>query len=357
MRVACGRWKLGGVPPDSSNGRKSLSWETLDWRILDRLRERFLEGGEPGGASYWTSWSDLANYDFTYAQRIGWKWDAVLRELTLRGWRPPAGPVLDWGCGSGIAGRRIVAHYGAEHFGTLGVQDRSPLAVAFAAGAAREQFPGLPVQTLEASPQAAYATLVVSHVLNELDDAGRASLRAQIDRAAAVLWVEPGTFADSRALIACREELLADFDVIAPCTHRNRCGMLNAHNARHWCHHFATPPADLLGDARWVQFARDAEIDLRSIPYSFLVLERRASRPDAGQYLCEGGWSRLIGRPRVYKGYAKILDCSAEDVNDIPVQQRDNPDVFRALKKGHDPTLLRVRAGVKEWRLIDEARP
>jgi hypothetical protein len=54
-----------------------LTWETLNWATLDRLRETFLRQGSNAG-DYWQSAADLANYDFTFAQRIGWKWDAVL---------------------------------------------------------------------------------------------------------------------------------------------------------------------------------------------------------------------------------------------------------------------------------------
>ena len=89
-----------------------MTWTELDWKALDRLRERFLSG-RPGDEPYWTSPSDLACYDSTYAERIGWKWDAVLDELSLRKWAPGGGPVLDWGCGSGIAGRRVAARFGA----------------------------------------------------------------------------------------------------------------------------------------------------------------------------------------------------------------------------------------------------
>lgn len=122
-----------------------LTWETLDWPALDRLRDTFL-AGKPTGVSYWNSHCDLANYDFTFAQRIGWKWDAVLRELRLRGWTPPHGPLIDWGCGSGIAGRRVIEFFGEKTFDCLRVFDRSSLATAFAVDAAREGFPSLRVE-------------------------------------------------------------------------------------------------------------------------------------------------------------------------------------------------------------------
>src|SRR5687767_12126966 len=71
---------------------------------LRRIRERFLHG-TAGDADYWRVPADVALYDSTFAERIGWKWDAVLGELRLRGWRPRSRRVLDWGCGSGIAHR------------------------------------------------------------------------------------------------------------------------------------------------------------------------------------------------------------------------------------------------------------
>src|SRR5213596_2022051 len=110
-----------------SNLAPTVTWDTLDWAALDRLREIFL-GGPPPGGSYWRSPVDLASYDLTYAQRIAWKWDAVLGELRARGWAPPfARPLLDWGCGSGVASRRVLDWFGPEHFRRLRLWDRSSL--------------------------------------------------------------------------------------------------------------------------------------------------------------------------------------------------------------------------------------
>ncbi|HKS36432.1 MAG TPA: small ribosomal subunit Rsm22 family protein, partial [Verrucomicrobiae bacterium] len=225
----------------------SANWDTLDWSALDRLRDLFL-AGKSSGASYWTSRSDLANYDFTFAQRIAWKWDAVLRELKLRGWAPPPGSMLDWGCGSGIAGRRVIEFFGEKTFDCLRVLDRSMLAMEFAADAARKVFPSLRVvaagidgipqmvgrdvpiaprraETVRPTHNESIGTLIISHVLNELEEPGGRALRKMIDRADAVLWVEPGTYADSRSLIELREALRETFHVIAPCTHQCGCGL------------------------------------------------------------------------------------------------------------------------------------
>ena len=333
---------------------KFMSWDTLDWSVLDRLRETFL-AGKTGGSSYWNSFEDLANYDLTYAQRIGWKWDAVLRELQQRGWSPPPGPLLDWGCGSGIAGRCVLDAIGAASFEKFCVLDHSALAMQFAAERAERMFPNLPVEltSLDDATTSSVGTLVISHVLNELDEAGGRALRQVIDRAHAVLWVEPGTHADSRALIAMREALREQFHVIAPCTHQSACGLLAAENARHWCHHFASPPAGIMADSNWVRFAQRAGIDLRSLPYSFLVLERRGLRePVPGA--SPAGWSRVLGEPRVYKGFAKVLSCHSDGVRELELQKRDAPEIFKAMKQDKAPALLRGEDDGRRFRSIAE---
>lgn len=331
---------------------KPLTWETLDWDALNRLRETFL-AAQPGIGVYWTSLEDVANYDFTYAQRIGWKWDAVLNELKHRGWRPSGGVLLDWGCGSGIASRCVLHAFGADAFTGLNVSDHSGHAVQFAARAAQAAFPNLPVST--GLGEGRIGTLVISHVLNELDEAGGRALREAIDRADSILWVEPGTYADSRSLIRMREALRADFHVIAPCTHQAPCGMTIPENERHWCHHFAEPPSGIMADSDWVRFAQRAGIDLRSLPYSFLALERRGVRAKVPG-LIEAGWSRVIGEPRVYKGYARALCCEAASVCELELQKRDGPAVFKAMKHGDSPRLLRGEHDGKRFTVLHEAK-
>lgn len=316
---------------------KPLTWQTLDWTALDRLRETFL-AAKPGAGVYWDSLTDLANYDFTYAQRIRWKWQAVLNELSQRGWTPPAGTLLDWGCGSGIAGRTVLNHFGANAFSELRVSDHSGLAVQFAAAAAKESFPSVSIEssTGEARP----GTLLVSHVLNELDELGGRALRDVIQRADSIVWVEPGTYADSRSLVMMREALRGEFEVIAPCTHQGACGLLASENERHWCHHFAEPPSGIMADSDWVRFAQRAGVDLRSLPYSFLVLERRGLRQTNATSTC-AGCSRIIGHPRTYKGFSKVLACSGEGVRDLELQKREAPAVHRSFKDGTHPALWR----------------
>ncbi len=318
-----------------------MNWESLDWEILDRLREKFISGSAAEGP-YWHTITDLECYDFTYGERIGWKWDAVLRELTSRGWTPGVEPgltMLDWGCGSGIAGRRVMDCFGVASFSRLIVHDHSALAMDFAEHRARQAFPELTVvradyRMLEGDEPV--GLLVVSHVVNELDEPARAQLASLCARAQGILWVEPGTHDISRSLGAWREKLrAAGLNVIAPCTHQNACGILSPGNERHWCHFFALPPANIYADSDWVKFGQRAGIDLRSLPYSFLVLDRRPSP-------LPPGFSRIIGEARHYKGYAKLYNCDAGGVTDLMLQKRDAPELFKALKHAHE-------TGLQKW--------
>lgn len=308
-----------------------MDWEKLDWTALDRLREGFLSGSAAHGP-YWRSLSDLEHYNLTFGERIGWKWDAALRELRLRGWIPLAGvernlTLLDWGCGSGIAGRRVIEAFGSERLSTLLVWDHSSLAREYAARAARTQFPHL--ETREYRETDSVDVLVISHVLNELSSEARASLLGLVRRAGSVIWVEPGTHAVSRDLIGIREALRTEFSVVAPCTHVARCGLLAPENAGHWCHHFADPPPAIYADSDWVKFGQRAGIDLRSLPYSFLVLEKLAARGSGDPSTA----ARIIGDARHYKGYAKLLSCDAAGVQELTLQKRDDPALFKELKR------------------------
>lgn len=308
-----------------------MNLQTLDWEVLDRLRETFLSDAKTAGP-YWHTITDLECYNLTYGERIGWKWDAVLTELKHRRWTPPVGAtVLDWGCGSGIAGRRVVDFFGAANFSALRLFDHSPLAMDFAEHRAKQSYSGLSVG--RAAGNGPIGVLVISHVLNELDEDARAELAGLCARARTILWVEPGTHEVSRALGGWREKLRADgFQLVAPCPHQGACGVLTAGNGRHWCHFFAPPPAGIYADSDWVKFGQRAGIDLRSLPYSFLVLDRR--RAETPERL-----SVIVGEPRHYKGYAKLFNCDGGGVAELMLQKRDAPELFKTLKHRAGPAL------------------
>ena len=312
-------------------------WTCPELAALRRMRERFL-AGTAGAQDYWRLPEDIALYDRTFAERIGWKWDAVLAELTARAWQPQSRHVLDWGCGSGVAGRRVLAQW--PHLASLALHDRSPLAVRYAAEKARADFPQVSIRGAEPTlpPD---TLLVLSHVISELPERELAQLLDLARQAREIVWVEAGTHADSRRLVAVRESLRAEFAAVAPCTHQRACGLLTAGNARHWCHHFAAAPSAIFQDARWMDFGRELGIDLRSLPYSFLVLERPRAMPPT-----PAGFSHVIGEPREGKGHLKVLSCHADGVAELILQKRDAPALYRALRKGE-------ATPVQRWQVVE----
>lgn len=322
----------------------SHPWEHIDWEALDRLREGFLTDATALG-DYWQSEADLHAYDQTFAQRIGWKWDGVLEQLRLRGWTPPAVEVQDWGCGSGIAHRSFFRAYPEMLAHGLAIWDRSRFATAFAQRTAAKFFPQLSARVSETAPG---AVMLLSHVLTELTAEGLEALLPLVRTAAAVVWVEPGTHAASRRLIQVREQLRSEFQVVAPCVHRETCGLLTEENEPHWCHFFAEPPGWVFTDAYWTRFGQVTGIDLRSLPYSFLVLDRRpapALPPDA---------VRILGRPRVYKGYTLLTGCQADGVSECRLSKRTLPEMYRQTKKEELKSLAEWNREGREVRAFRE---
>ena len=316
----------------------SVIFTKPEMAALAAMRARFLDGSNAGGG-YWKSEADLALYDVSFGERIGWKWDAVLGELQKREWRPRAKNIVDWGCGSGIAGRRVLAAW--DGFESLTLTDVSAHAMRFAEARARENFPAVRTRMKsDATAAVAGSLLLVSHGLNETDEDAAHRIIAAARHAEEIIWVEAGTHADSRRLISVREKLRAEFEIIAPCTHAARCGMLTAENAAHWCHHFARVPSEASQDARWSQFGRELGIDMGTLPYSFLVMARRGAHADFAKQM--QGCSRIIGRPRDEKGHFDVLSCSESGVEDLMAQKRDVPELSKQLRKGR-------AASVQKW--------
>jgi hypothetical protein len=295
---------------------------------ITRLRELFLEEQQSKRtiADYWRDARDIEAYDAVLAARIGWKWDAALRECADRGFdRADDQVVLDYGCGSGVAARRFVTHFGA---GRLWLHDRSPHAMAFAQESLAATAPSVSSGPLKDVRDANPDVLLVSHVLGELDQAGEDELRALISRSKRVLIVEPGNRTLARRLSGLRDDLLDRFSVIAPCPHQRTCPALAAEND--WCHFFATPPPEVFTDGFWARVARELSIDLRSLPYAFLAMARQDEATTAPTL---SGDVRLLGRAEIHKHFARVRSCSEAGLEQIEIPKRHEPQIWRALKK------------------------
>jgi len=302
----------------------------IDWNRLRALRDLFLQP-DPIPEPYWESNRQLQDYDITLGERIGWKWDAVIRELKLRGWRPPSSSLTDLGCGTAVASRRMLKAF-PGHFKKVNLWDHSPKAMAYARQKIRHEHPFVKVVCLSAPPEAPYDLVLVSHVLTELSDEIAAEWMERLDKARGVMWVEPGTYAMSRMLIEVREGLREDFALLAPCTHQEQCGLLAEGNEGHWCHHFAPAPAGAHQDPFWGHFRKEMNLDIGPVAYSFLVLGREAPNQEA--------YSHLIGGPIKQPKFLRVLSCQKEDVAEL-VASRKAGEVYKLLKNGTTPALYR----------------
>ncbi|RMH69298.1 MAG: hypothetical protein D6675_13070 [Gemmatimonadetes bacterium] len=300
-----------------------MDWTTINWKTLERLRKAFLTG-TAGTHDYWQSEDDLHHYDETFAQRIRWKWQYVLRELVRRNWQPPTGMLLDWGCGSGVAHRTFLDQFGADRVQSLCLWDRSPRARHFAANRAKHAFPKLNVEIRSGITG---GICLISHVLTELSPDRVSDLLTLARQATAIIWVEPGTYAVSHQLIDIRERLTPDFNIIAPCPHQMTCGLLLPEHQPHWCHFFADSPPEIFHDPNWSKFARLAGVDLRSLPLSYLVLDKRPFPALPRNAV------RVLGRPRWHKGYGLLLGCAQNGVAEKRLTKRRLPAPFKSMKK------------------------
>lgn len=291
---------------------------------LTRLRDLFLaeDRGADALPDYWRNEADVAAYDKVLGARIGWKWNAALAECRDRGFARADGEVVvDFGCGSGIAARRFVEHFGARE---VLCHDRSRTAATFAAKAVRAQFAGTPAKAVGDLGDVRPDVLLISHVLGELDRDGEQALQALIDRSRRVVLVEPGSRDIARRVSVLRDTMLGTFHVVAPCPHAGRCPALATPDD--WCHFFAAPPNEAFTDSDWVLTTRALGIDSRSLPYSFLALSREPVAAPAPPH-------RVLGRPDHGKHVTKVLVCEAPGLRTASVHKRTDAELWRALKK------------------------
>jgi hypothetical protein len=315
----------------------------IDWGRLRRLRQSYLSHSA-GRSDYWEDEKLLRDYDATFGRRIAWKWQWVLADLKRLGWNPPGSQVLDWGCGSGVAMREFAREFPVS---CAGFHDRSALAVRFAAQQFQSEHSGV-----EIGRGGIPDVLLISHVLTEMDAAVLDGVLKEMRDVPAIVWVEPGGVAESNFLTTRREMLQAGgFHAVAPCVHNGKCGLLASPPRSDWCHHFADPPPEAFTSSFWGHFAREMGVDLRSLPLSYLVLDKRRDcvrqPPDA---------VRLLGRPRVQKPCALLLGCDSCGVEEKILAKRRFPDVFRKLRHGEYDSLFRWQAEGREISAIEAWR-
>jgi ribosomal protein RSM22 (predicted rRNA methylase) len=204
------------------------------------------------------------------------------------------------------------------------------------------RFPALP-----RLPPRAFVWLCM--VLNEIETAQRAAwnpapfferLRRELDPGSVLAVVEPALRLPGRRLLEVHDQLLASggWEVVAPCTHQERCPLLAA-SGRPWCHfHFdwKAPPfveeiAGPLGLTR----------GHHSIAY--LVLRRREAAEHSAAKTGSPSRARVIGDPMtVHGGERGLYICQHGQRRTLVSTQADlgRGDIIKAGRRGTPSQVL-----------------
>lgn len=322
--------------------------ENVNWQRLHELRQIFI-GETHSEGDYWLEPNTLESYDATFAQRIGWKWDYVMGEVLRSGWVPDWSiPVCDWACGTGIAIRAYLefTRPAVNQLAQVSVYDRSPAAMRFAASHPGMKDFQVSLSTGEPGGKAFY---LISHVLTEMTGDQLVALKSQLlERADGFIWVEPGAYGPSRLLGQMRDQMLSEFFPWSPCPDSCACPAMAPDRWDDWCHFFAPTPSPVFHDSFWAQFATNMEIDLRSLPVSFLCMDRR--RPnDLHPNRC-----RFLGRAHMLKYQAGIDACFQGQYRKLTASKRQSPHLYKRLKKGSHSHLAEIELNGDELLRISD---
>jgi len=297
---------------------------SLDWDVLVELRQRYLSE-TAGQLDYWKSQHVLEQYDQVYGRRILWKWEGILALLAHCAWDfNKTKVIVDWGCGTGVASEAYLPRLASSETELL-LWDKSELALEFSLAKLKSQFPSISMRKMELGETLLKGfTLLLSHVISELSERKLNELIRLASGAGRILWVEPGTPKVSQKLIEVREKFMGHLKVIAPCPHQSPCG-LNGRVGKDWCHHFIQPPQEVFHSGVWTEIGRRLQIDLRSLPVSYLAM-------DSGKGPAQADF-QILGRPRRYKGQTKVLWCDAHHVESREISQKKDSDLYEAVTK------------------------
>jgi hypothetical protein len=209
--------------------------------------------------------------------------------------------------------------------------DRSELAKSYTE-AKIKRIPGSPT-VRKAKPDEPFppnALVLLSHVINELPADTRDQLLRKLSQVAGIIWVEPGTKDASLALSEAQRHLRPHFASLHPCPHRGSCPLGKEPGETDWCHFFAAPPTNIFHSAEWAAFARTHQIDLSTLPLSFLVASRQEKTAAAPGAL-------ILGSPHFQKGFADVILCTWEgDIKKERLLERKERSFIKRLGKSKE---------------------
>ena len=83
---------------------------------------------------------------------------------------------------------------------------------------------------------------------------------------------------------------------------------------------------EIFTDGAWVKAARSLGIDLRSLPYAFVALDR-------GDVTSAPPTRRVLGRAAISPVVAKAQACAPSGIESVEVTKRQDAKLWRSLKK------------------------
>ncbi|HUH15566.1 MAG TPA: small ribosomal subunit Rsm22 family protein [Gaiellaceae bacterium] len=233
---------------------------------------------------------------------------AVFRQVAVQrpGWRPRS--LLDAGAGPGVAACAALEAWPSLAAVTL--VEAEPEMIA----AGRELVPSGEWIRGDLRDARGPADLVLaSYVLGELDDAG-AALQLWEQSADTVAFVEPGTPAGYRRILAARAAVIAAGGyTVAPCPHDLPCPL----PADDWCHFAVRLPRSKLH-----RRAKGVELGYEDEKFSYAVLSREpvAKAP-----------ARIIRRPQIRSGHVNLVTSEPDGIHVRTVSRRAGP-LFKEAK-------------------------
>lgn len=235
---------------------------------------------------------------------------AVFRQVALRrrGWEPRS--VLDVGAGPGAATWAAVAQW--PSLVELTLVEIEPAMIA----AGRELLPEASWKEGDVSSARGPADLVIaSYLLGELDDVAGAALGLWEQTAGTVAFVEPGTPAGYRRVLAARAAVIAAGGrTVAPCPHDLPCPLPDDD----WCHFAVRLPRSKLH-----RRAKGVELGYEDEKLSYAVLTREP---------VEQASARIIRQPQVRSGHVNLVTCEPDGVHERTVSRKQGA-LYRQAKR------------------------
>ena len=236
---------------------------------------------------------------------------AVFRQVEAQrpDWKPRS--LLDVGAGPGVAAWAAVETW--PSLTELTLIDVEPEMIE----AGRALLPQGRWLRGDLSIAAGHADLAVaSYVLGELDDVVGAATRLWKQAADIVAFIEPGTPAGYRRVLAARAAVIeSGGTTVAPCPHDLPCPL----PADDWCHFAVRLPRSKLH-----RRAKGVELGYEDEKFSYAVLSREPVTPAS---------ARIIRQPQLRSGHVRLVTSERDGVVRSRTVAKSEGAVYKAARK------------------------